>query len=100
MLTNDKSPEQITFEAPDVILEGRELAPSSGTIRLYHFALDHLDGDNSMQMSLPIDEENFVVASATGGLISATRDQLMIVMKGLQAIYVRASYWKNTREAK
>jgi hypothetical protein len=83
-----------------VILEGRELAPLSGFIRLYHFTSDHLDGDNAMKMNLDLSPENFVVGSPTGGLISATRDQMMIVMKGLKAIYVRAGYWKNTREVK
>jgi len=53
-----------------------------------------------MRMNLNLIEENFVVASPAGGLIAATRDQLMIVLKDLKAIYVRAAYWKNTREAK
>lgn len=83
-----------------MILEGRELSPSPNVIRLMHYTIEHLDGDNAMRMRLPLLEENFVVVSATGGLITPTREQMMIVLKGLKAIYIRAGYWKRTREAK
>ena len=83
-----------------MILEGQELAPSSNLIRLMHYAVDHVDGDNAMKMSLEITEENFMVPSPTGGLVAATRDQVMVVLKELRAIYVRAAYWKRTREVK
>jgi len=89
-----------TYNGPDVILEGRELSPSSGIVRIYHYTVDHLDGDNIMRMRLPLLEENFVVLSATGGLVAPSREQMMIVLKDLRAIYVRAGYWKQTREAK
>ncbi|ODM92460.1 Laminin subunit alpha [Orchesella cincta] len=96
----DSDEERETYNGPDVILEGRELSPSSGIIRIFHYTVEHLDGDNIMRMRLPLLEENFVVLSATGGLVAPSREQMMIVLKDLRAIYVRAGYWKQTREAK
>lgn len=68
-----------TFAGPEVILEGNELAPSSGTIRLMHFSIAHLDGDHTMRMNLRLSEDSFVVAShsSSGGLIPATRGALV-----------------------
>lgn len=81
-------------------MEGKELPPSNNVIRLYHYAVHHLDGEHNMKMSLELLEENFVVAStSSAGSVTATRDQLMIVLKGLNAIYVNAAYWKQTKEA-
>lgn len=65
-----------------------------------HYTVEHLDGDNAMRMRLPLLEENFVIVSTTGGQITPSREQMMIVLKDLRAIYVRAGYWKRTREAK
>lgn len=65
-----------------------------------HYTVEHLDGDNAMRMKLALLEENFAVVGATGGLVTPTREQMMIVLKDLRAIYVRAGYWKRTREAK
>jgi hypothetical protein len=94
----DETSDRETFAGPDVILEGYELPPSTKTLRLMYFSIDHLDGDHAMNVTLRIRETDFVVVSATGNLVSATRDQLMIVLKGLKSIYLRAGYWKNTRE--
>lgn len=97
----DSSRPRETFGGPEVILEGSELPPSSGTIRLMHFSVSHLDGDDHvMRMKLRLSEESFVVASHSsgGGQVPATRDQLMIVMKGLKAIYIRGGYWKHSKE--
>lgn len=96
----DSDEQRETYAGPDVILESRELSPSSGIVRLMHYSIEHLDGDNAMRMKLPLLEENFVVVSATGGLVAPTREQMMIALKDLRAIYIRAGYWKKTREVK
>jgi len=87
-----------TYTAPDVIIEGRALPPYDHTIRLMHYAVTDLDGNNAMKMKLQLIEENFVAPSATGGLITATREQIMTALKTLTGIYVRAGYWKDSFE--
>jgi len=88
------------FVGPDIILEGSEIPPSTKSMRLFHYGLDLLNENHCLKKSVRIVEANFVIESPNGGLVAATRDQLMIILSGLKSIYIRAAYWKITRESR
>jgi len=53
-----------------------------------------------MVMSLRLTEGNFLAESSTSGVVPATRDQLMVLLKGLSGIYIRGAYWATTVQPK
>lgn len=68
--------------AADVILEGADTS-------LFYYADEQPPSFTDFQASLELVESNFV----THGRLSASREQLMLVLEDLREIRVRASYW-------
>ncbi|XP_026299731.1 laminin subunit alpha [Apis mellifera] len=70
------------ISAADIILQGAD------TILLY-YAEEQPPSFTNFQASLELIEMNFV----THNRLSATREQLMVVLEDLQGIFIRATYW-------
>ncbi|PBC25348.1 Laminin subunit alpha [Apis cerana cerana] len=70
------------ISAADIILQGAD------TILLY-YAEEQPPSFTNFQASLELIEVNFV----THNRLSATREQLMVVLEDLQGIFIRATYW-------
>lgn len=70
---------------PDVLLEGREYT-------IVHQSYQQPASDHVFHGSVPIVESSF----ATLNGLPVTREQIMHVLKDLQAIYIRAAYWDDT----
>ncbi|XP_033329969.2 laminin subunit alpha [Megalopta genalis] len=68
--------------APDVILQ-------SDDIILLYYAEEQPPSFMDFEFSLELVETNFL----TQNKLSATREQLMIVLENLQAVHIRATYW-------
>ncbi|CAL7933589.1 unnamed protein product [Xylocopa violacea] len=68
--------------APDVIFQGVDTT-------LYHYADEQPPSFTNFQASLELIETNFL----THNRLSATREQLMVVLENLQGIFIRATYW-------
>ncbi|XP_017881365.1 laminin subunit alpha [Ceratina calcarata] len=68
--------------APDVILQGAD------TI-LFYYADEQPPSFTNFQTSVELIETNFL----TQNRLSATREQLMVVLENLRGIFIRAMYW-------
>ncbi|CAK9798131.1 Laminin subunit alpha [Anthophora quadrimaculata] len=68
--------------AADVILQGDETT-------LFYFAEEQPPSFTNFQASLELIETNFV----NHNRLSATREQLMVVLENLRGIFIRATYW-------
>uniref|UniRef100_W4VRR7 Putative response to misfolded protein n=1 Tax=Corethrella appendiculata TaxID=1370023 RepID=W4VRR7_9DIPT len=69
---------------PDIILEGKNL-------ELVHQSYEQPASKVIFQNSVQMIETNFQTASGA----PVTREQFMMVLRDLKAIYIRASYWEN-----
>lgn len=70
------------ISAADVILQGADTT-------LYYYSDEQPPSFTNFRSSVHLVEANFVV----GNRLSATREQIMVVLEDLRAIYVRATYW-------
>jgi len=68
--------------AADVILQG-------ANITLFYYADEQPPSFINFRASLSLVEANFV----TSGRLSATREQIMVVLEDLSGLYIRATYW-------
>lgn len=75
------------IEGADVILQGND-------ITLYHYAEEQPPSDTLFSVSVDLVESNFY----TSKLLHATREQIMLVLKDIKGIYIRANYWKPSLE--
>lgn len=70
---------------PDVILEGKDQS-------ILHQSYEQPASEHSFYGTVKIVESSFTTLSG----LPVTRDQLMHVLKDLNAIYIRANYWDET----
>lgn len=70
---------------PDIILEGKDTV-------LIHESYEQPANAQNFRGSVEIVESNFIQQSGA----PATREQLMIILRDLNAIYIRATYWEGT----
>ena len=75
--------------APDIILIG-------GDFTLYHYGEQLPTSSVPLAVSVEISERNFVLPSG----LPASRDNLLVALWNIRAIYIRGSYSDPTREAR
>ncbi|XP_054012773.1 laminin subunit alpha [Hylaeus anthracinus] len=74
--------------AADVILQGYDTT-------LFYYADEQPPSFTIFQASLELIESNFI----THNRLSATREQLMVVLENLRGIHIRATYWNPSIQA-
>lgn len=84
-----QGPAGYTVTAPDVVLIGAELT-------LYHFSQTVPSASQMVTVLTEITERSFVLPTG----LPATRENLMVVLKDLRALYIRGSYADPTQEAR
>ena len=70
------------ISAADVILQGAETT-------LLHYAEEQPPSFTNFEASVELIETNFINENR----LSATREQLMVVLEDLRGVYIRAAYW-------
>jgi laminin alpha 3/5 len=68
--------------AADIILQGADTA-------LFYYSDEQPPSSTNFRASVRLVEANFL----TSNRLSATREQIMVVLEDLHGIYVRATYW-------
>ena len=84
-----QGPAGYALTAPDVILIG-------GDLTLYHYGHQQPSASVPLNVAVEISERNFVLPSG----LPASRENLMVVLKDLKAVYIRGSYSDPTREVR
>lgn len=76
--------------APTVILKG-------GGLNLLYYSYELPPSAGPFNVAVEIIESNFVLSTT---FLQPTRPQLMQVLKDLEGLYIKATFWKNSTNSK